>query len=240
MERIEDGSQSITQQASNRLGIEDDDIFEEVEIHELEGDDEEPKAKNTRKSSGTRSNVWAYYIKAMDGEGDEKIKKGQCKRCGRLIRADPNRNGTTALKNHTTSYLKKHQAIASQSVLNLQPTTDGTGSLTSWKFDQNVVRMALCQMIIMDELPFRFVEHEGFKMFIEAACPMFKIPGRQTVRADCMRLFLERKVILKTFFKLKAWDECRSRLIVGQGSTTQILFVSQHIALTRIGNCIKR
>lgn len=58
-------------------------------------------------------------------------------------------------------------------------------------------------MIILDELPFRFVEHEGFKMFVACACPMFMIPCRKTIREDCVRLFLERKESLKSAFMSK-------------------------------------
>ncbi|CAI0402398.1 unnamed protein product [Linum tenue] len=75
-------------------------------------------------------------------------------------------------------------------------------------------------MIILDELPFRHVEKEGFKKFMERACPMFKIPCRKTIREDAFRLFLAQKDQLKDYFKTKcggkvsittdSWTSCQN------------------------------
>jgi len=35
-----------------------------------------------------------------------------------------------------------------------------------WSFDQEVSRRSLVEMLIVDELPFSFVEKEGFKKFM--------------------------------------------------------------------------
>ncbi|CAN0919824.1 Putative AC9 transposase [Linum grandiflorum] len=58
-------------------------------------------------------------------------------------------------------------------------------------------------MIVLDELPFSFVEKEGFNGVMEEASPLFKMPSRKTIRADCLRLFLDGKESLKMFFKSK-------------------------------------
>ncbi|CAN1136626.1 Putative AC transposase [Linum perenne] len=58
-------------------------------------------------------------------------------------------------------------------------------------------------MIILDELPFIFVEKVGFVRFMRRCCPMFDIPGRKTIRTDCVKIFLERKDSLKSFFNSK-------------------------------------
>ncbi|KAM3363188.1 hypothetical protein P3S68_018042 [Capsicum galapagoense] len=57
---------------------------------------------------------------------------------------------------------------------------------------------ALCRMVIVDELPFRFVEKEGFRNFMKVAQPHFKIPSRTTVTRDCFKLFDEEKQKLKS------------------------------------------
>ncbi|KAI8571810.1 hypothetical protein RHMOL_Rhmol01G0148100 [Rhododendron molle] len=41
-------------------------------------------------------------------------------------------------------------------------------------------------MIIINELPFSFVEGEGFKHFIEVVQPMLKPPGRLMMAKQCM------------------------------------------------------
>ena len=38
--------------------------------------------------------------------------------------------------------------------------------------------MCLAHMIIVDELPFKSVQREGFKKFLCVACPRFKLPSR--------------------------------------------------------------
>jgi len=73
--------------------------------------------------------------------------------------------------------------------------------LGTWVFNQDRVRKALTRMIIIDELPFKFVEGRGFKGFVEEACPMFKIPSRWTVNRDIFALYFEERKNLKKFFK---------------------------------------
>ena len=71
-----------------------------------------------------------------------------------------------------------------QTLLTLQPVVhfeSDVGVLGTWKFDHDTIRHALCNMVIVDELRFKFVEGEGFKNFMSVACPRFKIPSRWTV-----------------------------------------------------------
>ena len=49
------------------------------------------------------------------------------------------------------------------------------------------------KMIIMDELSFKFVENEGFKLFCNTACPKFDPPSRVTIARDIFQLYLEKK-----------------------------------------------
>ncbi|KAL1556581.1 zinc finger BED domain-containing protein RICESLEEPER 2-like [Salvia divinorum] len=48
-------------------------------------------------------------------------------------------------------------------------------------------------MIVLDEQPFRMVEYQGFRRFCQTSCPQLQLPSRQTIRTDCVKLFLERK-----------------------------------------------
>ncbi|KAL0403928.1 UNVERIFIED_CONTAM: hypothetical protein Sradi_2033600 [Sesamum radiatum] len=56
--------------------------------------------------------------------------------------------------------------------------------LVNWRFDQDKTREALCHMLVVDELPFKLVEHSGFRHFLSVACPMFAIPSRRTITKD--------------------------------------------------------
>ena len=60
-------------------------------------------------------------------------------------------------------------------------------------------------MVIVDELPLKFVEGEGFQKFMSVCCPRFKIPSRWTVNRDCMSFYFEQRVKLKTFLR----DHCQ-------------------------------
>lgn len=83
-----------------------------------------------------------------------------------------------------------HAIETNQAQLSLRSgAIDGEVSLSSWKFDQDACRKVLARMIIMDELPFKFVEGDGFKLFMAIACPKFRIPSRWTVARDCVELY---------------------------------------------------
>uniref|UniRef100_A0A2N9F6B2 HAT C-terminal dimerisation domain-containing protein n=1 Tax=Fagus sylvatica TaxID=28930 RepID=A0A2N9F6B2_FAGSY len=54
-----------------------------------------------------------------------------------------------------------------------------------------------------DELPFRFVEHEGFNYYMNVVEPRFPIPSRVTVAKDCMKLYLNERKQLKDVLSKK-------------------------------------
>ena len=70
-------------------------------------------------------------------------------------------------------------------------------NLETWKFEQEVCRRDLVKMIILDELPFSFVEKEGFKKFMSKVPPLFHIPSRITVTRDCYEVYGELRINLK-------------------------------------------
>ena len=56
-------------------------------------------------------------------------------------------------------------------------------------------------MVVHDELAFKFVQGVGFKNFLSAACPRFKLPSRWTISRDCYNLFVSERGKLKNFMK---------------------------------------
>ncbi|KAL1179479.1 hypothetical protein V6Z11_A03G162800 [Gossypium hirsutum] len=56
-------------------------------------------------------------------------------------------------------------------------------------------------MIVIDELPFKFVESEGFTKFMFVACPRFHIPSRTTMTRDAYQLYLDEKVKIKQLLR---------------------------------------
>lgn len=71
-----------------------------------------------------------------------------------------------------------HSKDKRQALLTFMPNSncsENVGVVGTWSFDQDMIRKALSRMVIVDELPFKFVEGEGFKNFILSTCPRFKI-----------------------------------------------------------------
>ena len=52
----------------------------------------------------------------------------------------------------------------------------GSNVLMIADYSEERIRLALARMIIIDELPFKFVEHQGFQEFMEIVKPRFPIP----------------------------------------------------------------
>ena len=74
---------------------------------------------------------------------------------------------------------------------------EGCNELVLRKFSVERLRMVLARMIIVDELPFRFVEHGGFIDFMAEVEPRFEVPSRVTVARDCLRLYIREKESLR-------------------------------------------
>ncbi|KAJ9553189.1 hypothetical protein OSB04_017234 [Centaurea solstitialis] len=165
-------------------------------------DSHPPVPKTQKRKSQTRAAVWDHCEKILDENGQ--IIRAKCLYCPKEYEAHPKKHGTTSLNTHMHACLKNpHAKQTKQSVLAFQSgKSDGDGgALTSWVFNQEVVRKALAKMIIIDELPFRFVEGRGFKQFMESSCPRFKIPSRWTVNRDIFGIYSEEKTNLKKLFK---------------------------------------
>ena len=76
------------------------------------------------------------------------------------------------------------------------------------KFSIKKMRLALARMIIVDELPFKFVEHEGFNYYMNVVEPRFPISSCVTVVKDCIKLYLNERKILKDVLSTKGQKVC--------------------------------
>ncbi|KAL5845422.1 hypothetical protein ACOSQ4_011380 [Xanthoceras sorbifolium] len=113
-------------------------------------------------------------------------------------------------------------------------------------FNKEEIRKALAKMLIVDELPFRFVEKPGFQEFCRAGMPLFDIPSRRTIVTDIMQLYLDEKTSLIKLFRKSKVRVCLTidtwTLIQNINYMVRILSFSQ-IADRRgdtIGKCIKK
>ena len=69
-----------------------------------------------------------------------------------------------------------------QSSLRFNRTNAGTISVENYTFDQDIARAELSAMIVLHEYPLSMVDHVGFRRFIGALQPLFKIGTRNTIR----------------------------------------------------------
>ncbi|KAM3221704.1 hypothetical protein P3L10_020974 [Capsicum annuum] len=110
----------------------------------------------------------------------------------------------------------KHPSTPSsgQTLLNFQ-TKESPGEY--WKFEQEVVTRALVEMIIIDELPFSFVENKGFKKFMSKVQPLFQITSRRTIARDCYDVYGKLRLSLKRSFR-----EMQSRICLTTDTWTSV------------------
>ncbi|KAL0352470.1 UNVERIFIED_CONTAM: Zinc finger BED domain-containing protein DAYSLEEPER [Sesamum calycinum] len=175
--------------------------LEDEGISDIPPEESQPHRPPKRKDTYKRSKVWDHFIAYTDGEGKPRAK---CKYCERNYAADPCKNGTSTMNNHL-KVCKKHpgntSVASNQTITSFCQTMDVKESCSHVKFDQEALRQGLARMIIMDELPFKFVENEGFRQFISLALPQFVIPSRTTITRDCYKLFFDEKRKLINYFK---------------------------------------
>ncbi|XP_050203460.1 uncharacterized protein LOC126653578 [Mercurialis annua] len=158
-----------------------------------------------RKKIEVRSKVWDHYERIVD-ESTGKFLMAKCLYCARVYHSNNKLNGTSTLRAYNVACFKNpHSKVTRQALLTLQHVInceegdEGMRQLGTWKFSQADVRNVLAYMIIIDELPFRFIEGKGFKRLMNVACPRSNTPSRWIVNRDCYQMYLDGRLKLKHF-----------------------------------------
>uniref|UniRef100_A0A803LSQ9 BED-type domain-containing protein n=1 Tax=Chenopodium quinoa TaxID=63459 RepID=A0A803LSQ9_CHEQI len=172
-----------------------------------------------RKRMKERSEVWEHFIKEDLASGRQTI----CKYCGMSYKCGAKKNGTSVLWAHISrcrKYPLNTPTDSKQSLLSFKSDKVPSGStsgLTYHKFDAGSIRKALSFMVIVDELPFKFVEGIGFRHFCGVMEPRFNVPSHITVAKDCFETYLTEKRKLKNVLK-----RCNSRVSLTTDTWTSI------------------
>ncbi|XP_038693766.1 zinc finger BED domain-containing protein RICESLEEPER 2-like [Tripterygium wilfordii] len=145
------------------------------------------------------SEAWAHYDRIVIEGQDLKAK---CKHCGAKCMVDPNKHGTKNLKIH----VKKCKVLLSQKSPMDNYTISHDGDTTSnemrlHKFDSNMIRAALIEWIICEELLFRIVKSKKFKEFCKVMEPRYVVPSRMTVARHIFKTYNAQKEKLKEALK---------------------------------------
>ncbi|WOL00412.1 hypothetical protein Cni_G09125 [Canna indica] len=172
---------------------------ERVVLPSTQGGTSKSKVRGKRKSC-----VWDHFDKIECKDNSDQ--RATCKYCEKSLACSTS-SGTSCLSNHLNRCKKYPTNVEkSQRTLTFKPLASGnfggtTHTLASWKFDQEECIRYLAKMIITDEIPFRFVEHEGFRQFCRSMQPLFVMPSRFTVARDSYELYKQEKLNFMKYLK---------------------------------------
>ncbi|XP_050259181.1 zinc finger BED domain-containing protein RICESLEEPER 3-like [Quercus robur] len=160
-------------------------------------------------SGRKKSVVWGHFEKVKIGEGDTSKTKAICNYCQKSYNVDSKSCGTSNLLAHVPICPKnpnREDVVKGQKTLAFVPKKDGEDGLhlVSTSFSVEASRKALAEMVIIDELPFRYVEGYGFKKFVSTLQPKLRlkdIPSRQTVARDVIGIYNSEREKLRKSLK---------------------------------------
>jgi hypothetical protein len=178
---VSDGSQPDSESRpesvneSEAIEIEDDEEVAEAQEEEEDGTEVGSKRKLT-------SVVWKEF-KRVKWNGQVKAK---CMYCFTKIGGET-KNGTKHLHDHLKSCTLRKIKLAgnktmSQASLRFHASERGKVSVENYTFDQDIARKELGAMMVLHEYPLSMVDHAGFRRFVHALQPLFKIGTRNTIR----------------------------------------------------------
>uniref|UniRef100_A0A803PEN4 BED-type domain-containing protein n=1 Tax=Cannabis sativa TaxID=3483 RepID=A0A803PEN4_CANSA len=186
------------------------------------GGDESPSPTSCapkRKPTRPPSKVWTHFTKVID---DAKNPKARCNYCGVSYACGSKKNGTSNLLTHLSIQCKKftNRDEKRQKTLVFEAKKHGEdGGLVAKTYNAELVKENIARMLVMDELPFSFVDRQGFKDLMRLVEPRFVVPSRRTVTRDCFNLYMKEKKRLKEYFigkKLRVclttdtWTSCQN------------------------------
>ncbi|KAK9071832.1 hypothetical protein SSX86_008261 [Deinandra increscens subsp. villosa] len=155
------------------------------------------KLKRKRKKS---SAVWNDIIEVTLPDGTEKVQCIHCKEHLAVSTGKP----TTSWSRHMTKCSQKIQYMRSQKLLNLQPQDVDTTHIKSsplvgpdTKYDPSKMRESMAHWLMATEQPFATVEDDMFVYMMKTASPMFERVSRNTIKADCFKVYDHEKKKLK-------------------------------------------
>ena len=135
---------------------------------------------------------------------DPKKPRFESKYCKNQYNCHDKKNGTSGILPHMKVCKKWHfPCDDKQKTLYFQAKMegeDGSNVLVVANYSEERIRLALARMIIIDELPFKLVEHQSFQEFMEIVEPRFPIRHHTTIARACMKIYSSEVDILRMAF----------------------------------------
>jgi hypothetical protein len=161
-----------------------------------------PPSYKRAKTVSKPSAAWEHFTRDEPSSQDEPMT--HCNYCGTGYKCHPKVNGTSSMLYHVGNCAQykslKVRQDKSQTKFTFKAKSGEGNALMIAKYDEKKIRNALTEMIIEDELPFLFVDGNGFKKFMRVVEPCFHLPSRYTTMKDCMKMYLRGKSELKHMF----------------------------------------
>ncbi|XP_058189242.1 zinc finger BED domain-containing protein RICESLEEPER 2-like [Rhododendron vialii] len=160
-----------------------------------------PQVRKLKKEPGKRyrSPAWDHFNDIKEGG---ETKWAECKYCQKRYAAESKKHGVSNLKAHIpVCPLYPNRDQHGQQNLSFRPTDGGGVNVVTHVFSFDDCKRALAEMVIIDELPFRFVEGIGFRKFCKVMQPKFSPVSRQTITREVGAIHKNERAKLKKFLK---------------------------------------
>ena len=140
-----------------------------------------------------KSCYWDHFEKIDDKEGQSRIVCNYCKK-EYLVESSNLLSHLVNCPKYPYKELPKRQKT-----LSFEPTRGEEGlNLVATSFTLEAGRKALTEMIIIDGLPFKFVENYGFRRFCNVLQPEFcNIPSHLTIARDVVNIYFAEREMLR-------------------------------------------
>jgi hypothetical protein len=152
---------------------------------QIDDDGDEIEEMDVGSKMKLTSAVWNEFKRVKLSSGEV---KAQCNYCHKKL-AGKNTHGTKHLHDHLKICVLRKIKLATgqnktlaQSSLRFSSQDGGKVSVESYTFNPEVARKELAAMITLHEYPLCIVEHIGFRRFVSALQPLFKMVTRNTIR----------------------------------------------------------
>jgi hypothetical protein len=76
-----------------------------------------------------------------------------------------------------------------------------TAVLANWKFDKTVTRCELVRLVVLHELPFSFVEYDGFRSYSLSLNPLVESVSRNTIKSNIVEAFKNQRRSIQDMLK---------------------------------------
>ncbi|XP_010473769.1 PREDICTED: zinc finger BED domain-containing protein RICESLEEPER 2-like [Camelina sativa] len=169
-----------------------------------------------------RAEVWRHFI-----QRNEDDKYSFYKYCRTEVGCDTVLAGTSSMRGHIRicKLYKDFNERESQKALG----TDNQGNMRVIRYDPQLFRQLVNELVVVNELPFSFVESEGWKRFCFNILPLYQTFSRKTCSKDIAGRYLQEKSELKHLFSVeKQRVSLTTDIWVSQSTSVNYMVVTGH------------